>query len=77
MSTRYEFVAVGKVLDITSTGRSHAQVPTIADAVSTIRSAGRFVVAVENEVGRPLTEAGESDPKIYRDHMNRMKPRAA
>ena len=51
---------------------------TISEAVSNIRSAATFVVAIENGVRRPLTDAEESEFKsAYRDHMNRMNPRAA
>jgi hypothetical protein len=51
---------------------------TIAKAVSNIRSAGTFVVAVENGVRRPLTGAEELEfQSAYRDHMSRMLPSAA
>jgi len=51
---------------------------TITETVSNIRSAGTFVVAVENGVRRPLTIAEELEFRsAYRDHMNRMLPSAA
>jgi hypothetical protein len=51
---------------------------TIAEAVSKIRSAGAFVVAVENGVRRPLTTAEELEfQSAYRDHMSRMQPSVA
>jgi len=51
---------------------------TIAEAVSNIRSAGSFVVAVENGVRRPLTKAEELEfQSAYRDHMNQTKRSAA
>ena len=51
---------------------------TIAEAVSHVRSAGEFVVAVENGARRPLTVAEEFEfQSAYRDHMNQMKRSAA
>jgi hypothetical protein len=51
---------------------------TIVEAVSNIRSAVTFVVAVENGVRRPLTTAEELEfQSAYRDHMSRMRPSAA
>ena len=51
---------------------------TIAEAVSNLRSAGTFVVAVEKGVRRPLSAAEELEFRsAYRDHMNRMKLSAA
>jgi len=51
---------------------------TIAEAVLNIRSAGTFVVAVENGVRRPLTAAEESEFRsAYRDQMDWMQPSAA
>jgi hypothetical protein len=51
---------------------------TIAEAVSNIRSAGTFVVAVENGVRRPLTIAEELEfQSARRDHMCRILPSAA
>jgi hypothetical protein len=51
---------------------------TIAEAVSHIRSAGEFVVAVENGNRRPLTTAEELEfQSAYRIHMSRIQPSAA
>lgn len=51
---------------------------TIAEAVSNIRSADAFVVALEQGVRRPLTETEEAEfQSAYRDHMSRIGLRAA
>ena len=51
---------------------------TIAEAVSNIRSASTFVVAVEDGVRRSLTEAEELEfQSANRDHMSRKQPAAA
>ena len=79
MSIRYEVVEWEDLGYNFSRPLPYPSTETIAGAGSNSGSAGTFVVAVENDVRRSLTEAGDSDLKsACRDHhMNRMKPRAA
>ena len=78
MSTRYELVDWENLGYNLPQSLPHPIATTIAEAVSNIRSAGTFVVAVENGVRRPLTEAEELEfQSAYRDHMNQMLPSAA
>jgi hypothetical protein len=51
---------------------------TIVQIVSNIRSARTFVVAVEDGLRRPLTQAERLEfQSAYRDHMSRLKRSAA
>ena len=78
MSTRYQLVEWEYLGFNLPQSLPSPSAITIAEAISNIRSAGTFVVAVENGVRRPLTEAEELEfQSAYRDHMNRMQPFAA
>jgi hypothetical protein len=78
MSTRYELVEWEDLGYNLPQSLPYPSAKTIAGAVANIRSAGTFVVAVENGVRRPLTQPEESEfQSVYRDHMNRIKSRAA
>jgi hypothetical protein len=78
MSTLYELVEWEDLGFNLPQSLPYPRAITIAEAVSNIRSAGTFVLAVENGVRRPLTEAEELEFRsAYRDHMNRMLPSAA
>jgi hypothetical protein len=78
MSTRYELVEWEDLGYNLPQSLPYPIAKTIAGAVANIRSNGPFVVAVENGVRRPLTESEESEfQSAYRDHINRIKPRAA
>lgn len=78
MSTLYELVEWDDLGYNLPQSLPYPRATTIAKAVSNIRYAGAFVVAVENGVRRPLTEAEESEfQSAYNDHMNRMKRSAA
>jgi hypothetical protein len=78
MSTRYEVVEWEDFGYNLPRSLPCPKAKTITEAVSNIRSAGAFVVALENGVRRPLTETEEAEFKsAYRDHMNGTKPRAA
>jgi hypothetical protein len=78
MNPRYELVEWENLGYNLPQSLPHPSATTIAEAVSSIRSAGTFVVAVENGVRRPLTEAEELEfQSAHRDHMNRMLPTAA
>ena len=76
MSTRYELVEWDDFGYNLPRSLPYPSAKTIVEAVANIRSAGTFVVAVENGVRRSLTKAEESEfQSAYRDHMNRIKPR--
>jgi len=78
MSTLYELVEWEDLGFNLPQSLPYPSAITIAEAVSNIRSAGTFVVAVENGVRRPLTIAEELEfHSTYRDHMNRILPSAA
>ena len=78
MSTRFELVEWENLGYNLPRSLPYPSAKTIVEAVSNIRSVGTFVVAVENGVKRPLTGAEESEfQSAYRDHLNRIKPRAA
>jgi hypothetical protein len=78
MSTRYELVEWEDLGYNLPQSLPYPSAKTIAGAVANIRSAGTFVVAVENGVRRPLTQPEESEfQSAYRDHTNRIRPRAA
>jgi len=78
MSTLYELVEWEDLGFNLPQSLPYPSAITIAEAVSNIRSAGTFVVAVENGVRRPLTIAEELEfQSTYRDHMNRILPSAA
>lgn len=78
MSTLYELVEWEDLGYNLPQSLPYPRATTIAKAVSNIRYAGTFVVAVENGVRRPLTAAEEFEfQSAYSDHMNRMKPSAA
>lgn len=78
MSTLYELVEWEDLGFNLPQSLPYSRAITIAEAVSNIRSAGTFVVAVESGVRRPLTEGEELEFRsAYRDHMNRMLPSAA
>ena len=78
MSTRYELVEWENLGHNLPRSLPYPSAKTIVEAVSNIRSAGTFVVAVENGSRRPLTGAEESEfQSAYRAHMNRIKPYAA
>ena len=78
MSTRYELVEWEDLGYNLPQSLPYPSAKTIAGAVANIRSAGTFVVAVEKGVRRPLTPPEESEfQSAYRDHMNRIRPRAA
>ena len=78
MSTRYELVEWEDLGYNLPRSLPYPCAKTIAEAVSNIRSAGAFVVALANGVRRPLTGAEESEfQSAYRDHMNRIKRRVA
>ena len=75
MSTLYELVEWEDLGFNLPRSLPYPSATTIGEAVSNIRSAGAFVVAVENGVRRPLTEAEELEfQSSYRDHMTRMLP---
>jgi hypothetical protein len=76
MSTRYELVDWENLGYNLPQSLPYASPSTIAEALLNIRSAGTFVVAVENDVRRPLTEAeGLEFHSEYHDHMNRTATR--
>jgi hypothetical protein len=78
MSTLYELVDWEDLGYNLPQSLPYPRATTIAKTVSNIRYAGTFVVAVENGVRRPLTEAEEFEfQSAYSHHMNRMKPSAA
>jgi hypothetical protein len=78
MSTLYELVDWEDLGYNLPQSLPYPSATTITEAVSNIRSAGTFVVAVENGVRRPLTKAEELEfQSAYRDHMNRMQLSAA
>jgi hypothetical protein len=78
MSTLYELVEWENLGFNVPHSLPYASTKTIAEAVSNIRSVATFVVAVENGVRRPLTNAEESEfQSAYRDHMSRMQSSAA
>jgi hypothetical protein len=78
MSTRYELVDWENLGYNLPQSLPYPSASTIAEAVLNIRSAGTFVVAVENGVRRPLTETETVEfQSEYHDHMNRMLPSAA
>jgi hypothetical protein len=78
MSTRYELVEWEDLGYNLPQSLPYPSAKTIAGAVANIRSAGTFVVAVENGVRRPLTQPEESEfQSAYRDHTNRIRLRAA
>lgn len=78
MSTLYELVDWEDLGYNLPQSLPYPSATTITEAVSNIRSAGTFVVAVENGVRRPLTKAEELEfQSACRDHMNRMQPSAA
>jgi hypothetical protein len=78
MSTRYELVEWEDLGYNLPQSLPYPSAKTIAGAVANIRSTGTFVVAVEKGVRRPLTQPEESEfQSAYRDHMNRIRPRAA
>jgi hypothetical protein len=78
MSTLYELVEWENLGFNVPRSLPYASTKTIAEAVSNIRSVCTFVVAVENGVRRPLTNAEESEfQSAYRDHISRMQPSAA
>jgi hypothetical protein len=78
MSTLYELVEWEDLGFNLPQSLPYPSAITIAEAVSNIRSAGSFVVAVENGVRRPLTLGEELEfQSTYRDHMNRILPSAA
>jgi len=78
MSTRYELVEWEDFGYNLPRSLPYPCAETITEAVSNIRSAGAFVVALENGVRRPLTGAEEAEfQSAYRDHMNRTKRRVA
>ena len=78
MSTRYEWVEWEDFGYNLPKSLPYPCAKTISEAVSNIRSAGAFVVALENGVRRPLTGAEESEfQSAYGDHMNRMGQRVA
>jgi len=78
MSTQYQLVDWEDLGFNLPQSLPYPSTTTITEAVSNIRSASTFVVAVENGVRRPLTEAEELEfQSAYRDRMNRMKPSAA
>ena len=74
MSTVYELVEWENFGFNLPQSLPYPRVKTIAEAVSNIRSASTFVVAVENGFRRPLTEAEELEFRAaFRDHTNQMK----
>jgi hypothetical protein len=78
MNTRYELVEWEEFGYNLPRSLPCPKAKTIPEAVSNIRSAGAFVVALENGVRRPLTETEESEFRsAYRDHMNSIRARAA
>ena len=78
MSTLYELVEWEDLGFNLPQSLPYPRAVTIAGAVSNIRSAGAFVVAVENGVRRPLTVAEELEfQSAYRNHMSRMLSSAA
>lgn len=78
MSTRYELVDWEDLGYNLPHALPYPTATTIVEAVSNIRSAGTFVVAVENGVRRPLTQAERLEfQSACRDHMKRLKASAA
>lgn len=78
MSTRYELVEWEDFGYNLPQSLPYPRAKTIAGAVANIRSAGTFVVAVEDGIRRPLTEPEESEfQSAYRDHMSRITSHAA
>jgi hypothetical protein len=78
MSTLYELVEWEDLGFNLPRSLPYGTTKTIAEAVSNIRSAGTFVVAVENGFRRPLTKAEELEfQSAYREHMSRMQSSAA
>ena len=78
MSTLYELVEWEDLGFNLPQSLPYPSAITIAEAVSNIRSAGTFVVAVENGVRRSLTEAEELEfQSAHRDQMGRKQPSAA
>jgi hypothetical protein len=77
MSTRYELVEWEDLGYNLPQSLPYPRAKTIAGAIANIRSAGTFVIALENGIRRPLTEREESEfQSAYRDHMNRIGARA-
>ena len=78
MTTRYELVEWEDFGYNLPRSLPYPSATTIAAAVVNIRSDNTFVVAVENGIRRPMTKPEESEfQSAYRDHMNRIRPRAA
>jgi hypothetical protein len=78
MSTRYELVDWEDLGFNLPQSLPYPSAITIAEAVSNIRSRRTFVVAVENGVRRPLTQAEELEFRAaFRKHMNWMQRTAA
>ena len=78
MSTLYELVEWEDLGFNLPRSLPYATTQTIAEAVSNIRSAGTFVVAVENGFRRPLTQTEELEfQSAYRDHMSWMQSSVA
>lgn len=78
MSTLYELVNWEDLGFNLPQALPHPRAATIAGAVSNIRSADTFVVALENGVRRPLTGAEQLEfQSAYRQHMSWMKRSAA
>ena len=78
MSTLYELVNWEDLGFNLPQSLPYPSAATIAAAVSNIRSAGTFVVALEDGVRRPLTGAEELEFRsAYRHHMNRINRSAA
>jgi hypothetical protein len=78
MSTLYELVEWEDLGYNLPRSLPYPAATTIAEAVSNIRSASTFVVAVENGVRRSLTQAEQLEfQSAYRDHMTRLKRSAA
>ena len=74
MSTAYELVEWEDFGFNIPQSLPYPRAKTIAEAVSNIRSASAFVVAVENGLRRPLTKTEELEFRAaFRDHTNRMK----
>ena len=77
MSTRYELVEWEDFGYNLPLSLPYPSAKTIAGAVANTRSSDTFVVAVENGIRRALTEPEELEFKsAYRNHMNRIRPRA-
>jgi hypothetical protein len=78
MSTLFELVEWEDLGFNLPQSLAYPSATTIAKAVSKIRSPATFIVAVENGVRRPLTEAEELEfQSAYRDHMSRIQAFAA